>query len=61
MLVGDMTILDVMGSQRVAIEQAGQQLMNETLKGYGLGIEIITVKLQNIVPPVGVQAAFEDA
>jgi len=60
MLVGDMTILDVMGSQRVAIEQAGQQLMNETLKGYGLGIEIITVKLQNIVPPVGVQAAFED-
>ncbi|HPE88374.1 MAG TPA: FtsH protease activity modulator HflK [Spirochaetales bacterium] len=60
MLVGDMTILDVMGSQRVAIEQAGQQLMNETLKGYGLGIEIIAVKLQNIVPPVGVQAAFED-
>jgi membrane protease subunit HflK len=60
MLVGDRTILDVMGSQRVEIEQAGMQLMNETLKGYELGIDIIAVKLQNIVPPKGVQAAFED-
>ncbi len=60
MLVGDMTILDVMGSQRVALEQAGQQHMNNTLKGYGLGVEIIAVKLQNIVPPAGVQTAFED-
>lgn len=60
MLVGDMTILDVMGAQRVAIEQAGIELMNSTLKGYGLGVEIIAVKLQNIVPPAGVQAAFED-
>lgn len=60
MLVGDRTILDVMGSQRVAIEQAGVELMNKTLKDYGLGIDIIAVKLQNIVPPTGVQAAFED-
>jgi len=60
LLVGDMTILDVMGAQRVAIEEAGKQLMNETLKGYGLGVDIIAVKLQNIVPPAGVQAAFED-
>ncbi|OHD23075.1 MAG: HflK protein [Spirochaetes bacterium GWB1_59_5] len=60
MLVGDMTILDVMGARRVAIEQAGIELMNSTLKGYGLGIEIIAVKLQNIVPPAGVQASFED-
>ncbi|PKL07956.1 MAG: FtsH protease activity modulator HflK [Spirochaetae bacterium HGW-Spirochaetae-7] len=60
MLVGDRTILDVMGSQRVAIEQAGTELMNSTLKSYGLGIDIIAVKLQNIVPPAGVQAAFED-
>jgi len=34
--------------------------MNETLKSYGLGISIIAVKLQNIVPPKGVQQAFED-
>jgi membrane protease subunit HflK len=60
MLVGDMTILDVMGAQRVAIEQAGIQLMNSTLSNYGMGVDIIAVKLQNIVPPQGVQAAFED-
>ena len=60
MLVGDMTILDVMGSKRVAIEQAGIELMNSTLKSYQIGVEIIAVKLQNIVPPAGVQAAFED-
>jgi len=60
MLVGDRTILDVIGPQRTFIEEAGAQLMNETLNGYGLGVEIIAVRLQNIVPPTGVQAAFED-
>ncbi len=60
MLVGDRTILDVIGPQRTLIEEAGTQLMNETLNGYGLGVEIIAVRLQNIVPPAGVQAAFED-
>ena len=60
MLVGDRTILDVIGPQRTFIEEAGTQLMNDTLNGYGLGVEIIAVRLQNIVPPTGVQAAFED-
>lgn len=60
MLVGDRTILDVIGPQRTLIEEAGTQLMNETLNSYGLGVEIIAVRLQNIVPPTGVQAAFED-
>ena len=60
MLVGDRTILDVIGSQRTAIEVAATELMNEVLGGYGLGIQVIAVRLQNIVPPSGVQAAFED-
>lgn len=60
MLVGDRTILDVIGPQRTFIEEAGAQLMNETLNSYGLGVEIIAIRLQNIVPPTGVQAAFED-
>ena len=34
--------------------------MNENFEQLGLGIKIITVRLQNIVPPVGVQDAFED-
>lgn len=60
MLVGDRAILDVMGPQRTEIESEAIQLMNDTFKQYGLGISVITVKLQNIVPPQGVQAAFED-
>lgn len=60
MLAGDMTILDIIGAQRIAIEEAGRQFMNDTLKSYNLGVDIIAIKLQNIVPPVGVQAAFED-
>lgn len=60
MLVGDRTILDIIGPERTAIEVEGAQLMNSMLKSYGLGIDIIAVKLQNIVPPKGVQEAFED-
>lgn len=59
-LVGDRAILDVIGQQRTTIEEEGAAMMNEMLKGYGLGISILAVKLQNIVPPKGVQQAFED-
>jgi len=59
-LVGDRAILDVIGQQRTTIEEEGTAMMNEMLKGYGLGISILAVKLQNIVPPKGVQQAFED-
>jgi len=35
-------------------------MMNELFTKYGLGIEVTQVQLQNIVPPEGVQASFED-
>jgi membrane protease subunit HflK len=60
MLVGDRTIMDIMGPERSAIESAGTEFMNETFRGYGLGIDVIAVKLQNIDPPAGVQEAFDD-
>lgn len=61
MLVGDRAIMNVMGTERVNIETKGQEMMNEILKSYGLGVNITTVKLRNIVPPKGtVQDAFED-
>jgi len=59
-LVGDRAILDVMSSERSAIEEAAKVLMNENFNQLGLGIRVSTVKLQNIVPPAGVQDAFED-
>jgi membrane protease subunit HflK len=60
MLVGDRTILNVLGPERVAIETSCTEIMNETLSQYDMGVRIIAVKLQNIVPPKGVQEAFED-
>ncbi|GAB6392687.1 MAG: HflK protein [Treponematales bacterium] len=60
MLVGDRAIMDIMGPERSAIEAAGAEFMNETFRGYGLGIDVIAVKLQNIDPPLGVQEAFDD-
>ena len=59
-LVGDRAILDVMGSERSNIENLALQMMNDNFKQLGLGISVNAVKLQNIVPPAGVQDAFED-
>lgn len=61
LLVGDRGILDVIGQERVNIETEAQDMMNNLFKTYGLGINVTTVKLRNIVPPEGkVQDAFED-
>jgi membrane protease subunit HflK len=60
MLVGDRAILDVMRLERGPIEVAAADMMNESFRNLGLGISVLTVQLQNIVPPAGVQAAFED-
>lgn len=61
LLVGDLAILAVMGSERTNIEFEAQERMQKILDAYGMGVRIVTVKLKNIVPPAGnVQDAFED-
>lgn len=60
-LVGDRAILDVIGSERTAIEVEAAEMIQTVLNKYEIGINLTTVKLQNIVPPKGeVQDAFED-
>jgi membrane protease subunit HflK len=60
-LVGDRAILEILVSERASIEALAQELMNDIFKSYDFGINITTVKLQNVVPPKGqVQDAFED-
>ncbi|MFA6839397.1 MAG: FtsH protease activity modulator HflK [Sphaerochaetaceae bacterium] len=60
-LVGDLPILSVMTSERTRIEVEAQDAMQKIFDSYNLGIKVVTIKLQNIVPPVGtVQDAFED-
>lgn len=58
--VGDRTILDVLGPSRQAVQESSVQIMNDIFASYALGIEVNQVQLQNIVPPKGVQDAFED-
>ncbi len=60
LLVGDRTILGVIGPERTAIQETAVQMMNEKFTEFGLGIRVTQVQLQNIVPPKGVQDAFED-
>lgn len=60
LLVGDRAILSVIGPERTAIQEAAVQMMNDKFDEFGLGINVIQVQLQNIVPPKGVQDAFED-
>ena len=61
LLVGDRTIFDVIGAERTNIEEKGRNMMNKFFDLYQIGVQVKTVKLQNIVPPRGpVQDAFED-
>ncbi len=61
LLVGDRAIIDVLGNERGNIEFLGQEMMNNILGAFDMGVNITQVRLQNIVPPVGrVQDAFED-
>ncbi len=60
-LVGDLPILSVMTSQRSVIETEAQVKLQQVLSSYDMGVRILTVKLQDVVPPAGnVQDAFED-
>ena len=60
-LVGDLPILAIMSSERTSIEYDAQREMQEIFDKYDAGIDIVAVKLQNIMPPEGdVQDAFED-
>lgn len=59
-LVGDRAILAVMSNERSNIESLAVDMMNEQFSQLGMGINVFAVKLQNIVPPKGVQDAFED-
>jgi len=60
-LVGDLPILSVMTSKRTEMEVEAQNMMQTLFDTYHLGVRVVTVKLQNTVPPAGdVQDAFED-
>lgn len=60
LLVGDRSILGVIGPERQSIQDSAVRMMNEVFKSFNLGIQVTQVQLQTITPPKGVQDAFED-
>ncbi|HUX36920.1 MAG TPA: FtsH protease activity modulator HflK [Rectinemataceae bacterium] len=60
LLVGDRSILGVIGPDRQTIQDSAVKMMNDTFKSFNLGIQVTQVQLQTITPPKGVQDAFED-
>ena len=59
-IVGDYTFNEVLTTKRVEINDIAQQELQKILDSYNAGIEIITVKLQDVNPPPPVQPAFNE-
>lgn len=52
-LVGDVAVFDVVNTERPRIEDNGRTMMNNFFNKYGLGINVISVKLLKIMYPRG--------
>ena len=59
-VVGDRPIDDVLTTGKTEIQQDIEDRLQELADRYGLGVRIITVKLQDVQPPAEVAAAFKD-
>ena len=66
LVVGDYSITDVLKEKRAAIEREVHDKMQEALDLYEAGIQVTTVKLQDVYPPsdqnaaLDVKAAFDE-
>jgi len=59
-VVGDSSVSEALTTRRVEINQLAEQKMQEILDSYGTGIDIVTVKLQDVGPPQRVQNSFNE-
>ncbi|RMF56822.1 MAG: FtsH protease activity modulator HflK [Calditrichaeota bacterium] len=59
-VVGDHSVDEVIVLSRQEIETEVQQLIQQLLDDFETGIDVITVKLQDVNPPEPVQAAFNE-
>ena len=59
-VVGRMTIEDVLSERRDDVAADSEEILQETLDGYGAGILVTQVQLQEVQPPEEVRQAFDD-
>ena len=60
LVVGQRSIAEVLAEERVALENATQDKLQEILDSYATGINILSVELQKVEAPEDVRAAFND-
>lgn len=59
-VVGDRTVDEVITIGRQEIEDSARSLLEDAVDKYNLGVSIDLVQLQNVNPPVPVQASFNE-
>lgn len=58
--VGNRLGSEVLTTARVEISNLARDEMQEAMERYGTGIQVVTVELQDVVPPKAVQPAFNE-
>jgi membrane protease subunit HflK len=57
-IVGDRSVDGILTIERIQVGEEAAQKMQEILDSYKVGIQIVTVKLQDVTPPDEVKPAF---
>lgn len=60
MVVGDSSVDEVLTARRIEINIETEQKMQHILDNYDIGIQVVTVKLQDVNPPEQVKPAFNE-
>ncbi len=60
MVVGDSSVDEVLTARRIEINIEAEQGMQRILDSYDIGVQVITVKLQDVNPPEPVKPAFNE-
>jgi len=59
-IVGNYTFTEVLTTKRIEVDIEVQKELQQILDSYGAGIQIVTIKLQDVNPPDPVKPAFNE-
>jgi membrane protease subunit HflK len=59
-VVGDHSVTEVLTTRKVEVNVEVQEKLQEILDSYDIGVQIVTVKLQDVNPPDPVKPAFNE-
>lgn len=59
-IVGNSSVDEILTTRRIEVNKEAEQMMQEMIDAYDLGVKIVMVKLQNVNPPQEVKPAFNE-